>query len=134
MFDEQRISTQGLVQLPTTLTLNLHFAVRPPLVAWQLTRVVPGGKRLPEGGVQLTGRLAAQRLLACTSKKTGVPAGPAHCTTRFEGHSMLGRAGLGKQLVMAQHWTRLESSRAVRKQRLVPQAGWTFCTVTLKCR
>src|SRR5437660_5409620 len=48
-------------------------------MVWQQTPVVPGGKTLPDGGLQLTGTgLLLQRFVAMTLKFTTAPVGAAH--------------------------------------------------------
>jgi len=94
MFEEQ-VSTTGGHGL--TVTLNEQFVLLPQLsVAMQVTRVVPSGKVLPLGGLQLT-VVGPQPPVAELEKKTGTPALPqlVELTTMFEEQvSTIGGQGL----------------------------------------
>jgi hypothetical protein len=44
----------GMTPAKFTVTVKVHWLVPQALVATQVTTVVPYGKKLPEGGVELT--------------------------------------------------------------------------------
>ena len=74
-----------------TVTVNVQTLLLPLASrATFVTIVTPGGKILPEAGVEVITGLVSQMSDAVTVKVTGVPAGVPHSTTRFAGHMMLG--------------------------------------------
>ena len=83
----------------STVTVKVAVLVTPKAsTATQVTVLVPSGKVLPEGGVQVTGTLGWQRLVAVTLKVATAPPGPVASTTwlvapRIVGGSVSGIGG-----------------------------------------
>src|SRR5262245_8204564 len=76
----------------TTVTRNSHFDSLPQSsTARQITSVVPSGKKLPDGGLQLIVGVGSLSSVATTVKSTRVPATSFEThTTMFEGQMMTG--------------------------------------------
>jgi hypothetical protein len=79
-----RVSVGGVVT--TTVTVKVPLAVLLcASVAEQWTVVVPRGKRLPEGGVQVMGRMPSTRSEAEAANDTKLPEGLVASTVILEG-------------------------------------------------
>ena len=83
------VSTGSVVSI--TVTVNEQKLLLPlESTAPQYTLVVPSGSSEPESGTQVTATGRQQLSWALALQITGVPDGPAHSTTRFEGHRITG--------------------------------------------
>src|SRR5512137_1753942 len=72
-----------------TVTVKVHPLLSPPMVATQVTALVPIGKIEPEGGVQTTGTFVpAQTLVAQAVKTAGAPEGPSQLSSWLSGQWM----------------------------------------------
>src|SRR5882672_463588 len=82
----------GAVESAMMLTVKLHTArSRQTLVTVQTTVVVPGGKRLPDGGTQTTvaGSVQFPPVTTGGAKFTGTGFVEQFCTVRLGGHAMV---------------------------------------------
>src|SRR4051812_41452364 len=85
---------EGPVLPHLTVILKLQVTSVPSsAVALQLTTVSPSGKKLPEGGSQVTSMFASQRRWARARKETFAPPGALHETSMSLGQSIW--SGLG---------------------------------------
>src|SRR4051812_4156187 len=84
-----------------TVILKLQVTSAPSVsVALQLTTVSPSGKKLPEGGSQMTSMFASQRRWATARKETFAPPGALQETSMSLGQSISN--GLGSTTT---NWT-----------------------------
>src|SRR5260221_12343386 len=96
-----------------TVILKVHALLLPySSDATLVTMFVPSGKSEPDGGVETTITFVSQRPKAVTLNATGVPAGPAHSATMFEGQITWGGVVTTTEIVWEQEAVFLQGSAA----------------------
>ena len=89
-----QVRTGGVVS--RTVTVKVAVLVTPKAsTATQVTVLVPSGKVLPEGGVQVTGTSGWQTLVAVTLKVATAPLGPVASITWLVAPRMVGGLASG---------------------------------------
>jgi len=96
-----------------TVIMKVHALLLPySSDATLVTMFVPSGKSEPDGGVETTITFVSQRPKAVTLNATGVPAGPAHSATMFEGQMTWGGVVTTTEIVWEQEAVLLQASAA----------------------